>query len=89
MNLGGCSTGDFWLPVDDGLAAGAKLVCCDVDETSDLHRFAARERRASRAFPRDRDVIESEITYLGRQRSRCVAKDPHDRKPHFGLFPST
>jgi len=40
-------------------------------------------------FLRDGDVIESEITYLGRQRNRCVAEDPHGRKPHFGHFPAT
>ena len=37
-------------------------------------------------FLRDGDVIDSEITYLGRQRNRCVAEDPHGRKPHFGLW---
>jgi 2-keto-4-pentenoate hydratase/2-oxohepta-3-ene-1,7-dioic acid hydratase in catechol pathway len=34
------------------------------------------------------DVIESEITYLGRQRNRCVAEDVGDRKPAFGYWKS-
>jgi 2,4-didehydro-3-deoxy-L-rhamnonate hydrolase len=40
-------------------------------------------------FLQDGDVIDAEITFLGRQRNRCVAEDAHGRKPHFGLFPST
>jgi hypothetical protein len=51
MNLGERFTGDFWLRDDDGFAAGAKVVGCDVAETSDVHGFAAREQRASRAVP--------------------------------------
>jgi 2,4-diketo-3-deoxy-L-fuconate hydrolase len=40
-------------------------------------------------FLRDGDVIDSEITYLGRQRNRCVAEDLHGRKPYFGLWKMT
>ncbi|GHE58935.1 fumarylacetoacetate hydrolase family protein [Streptomyces capitiformicae] len=36
-------------------------------------------------FLKDGDVIDSEITYLGRQRNRCVA-EPRDRKLHYGPF---
>ena len=39
-------------------------------------------------FLRDGDVIDAEITYLGRQHNRCVAEDLHGRKPHFGLWNS-
>ncbi|MDQ0963783.1 MULTISPECIES: fumarylacetoacetate hydrolase family protein [unclassified Streptomyces] len=39
-------------------------------------------------FLHDGDVIDSEITYLGRQRNRCVAEDLQGRKPHFGRFPT-
>ena len=35
-------------------------------------------------FLRDGDVIDSEITYLGRQHNRCVAEDVHGRTPQFG-----
>jgi 2-keto-4-pentenoate hydratase/2-oxohepta-3-ene-1,7-dioic acid hydratase in catechol pathway len=37
-------------------------------------------------FLQDGDVIDSEITYLGRQRNRCVAEDARGRTPHFGLW---
>ena len=37
-------------------------------------------------FLQDGDVIDAEITYLGRQHNRCVAEDPQGRKPHFGLW---
>ena len=30
------------------------------------------------------DVVESEITYLGRQRNRVVAEEAHGRAPTFG-----
>jgi len=33
------------------------------------------------------DVVESEITFLGRQRNRVVAEDAHGRSPTFGPFP--
>jgi 2,4-didehydro-3-deoxy-L-rhamnonate hydrolase len=39
-------------------------------------------------FLQDGDVIDSEITYLGSQRNRCVAEDMQGRKPHFGAFPT-
>ena len=39
-------------------------------------------------FLQDGDVIDSEITYLGSQRNRCVAEDLQGRKPHFGAFPT-
>jgi 2-keto-4-pentenoate hydratase/2-oxohepta-3-ene-1,7-dioic acid hydratase in catechol pathway len=39
-------------------------------------------------FLHDGDVIDSEITYLGRQRNRCVAEVLQGRKPHFGRFPT-
>jgi 2,4-didehydro-3-deoxy-L-rhamnonate hydrolase len=35
---------------------------------------------------KDGDVMDAEITYLGRQRNRCVAEDAHGRTPHFGLW---
>jgi 2-keto-4-pentenoate hydratase/2-oxohepta-3-ene-1,7-dioic acid hydratase in catechol pathway len=35
-------------------------------------------------FLRDGDLVESEITGLGRQRNRCVAEDLHGRTPVFG-----
>jgi 2-keto-4-pentenoate hydratase/2-oxohepta-3-ene-1,7-dioic acid hydratase in catechol pathway len=35
-------------------------------------------------FLRDGDIVESEITGLGRQRNRCVAEDLHGRTPVFG-----
>lgn len=37
-------------------------------------------------FLRPGDVIESEITYLGRQRNRVVAEDAHGRRPTYGPF---
>lgn len=37
-------------------------------------------------FLRDGDVIDSEITGLGRQRNRCVDEELHGRTPHFGLW---
>ncbi|MBA2946843.1 fumarylacetoacetate hydrolase family protein [Streptomyces himalayensis] len=37
-------------------------------------------------FLRDGDVMDAEITYLGRQRNRCVAEELDGRKPHFGLW---
>jgi 2,4-diketo-3-deoxy-L-fuconate hydrolase len=37
-------------------------------------------------FLQDGDVIDSEITYLGRQQNRCVTEDLHGRKPYFGLW---
>jgi 2,4-diketo-3-deoxy-L-fuconate hydrolase len=40
-------------------------------------------------FLEDGDVVDSEITFLGRQRNRCVAEDTDDRTPVFGLAPST
>lgn len=40
-------------------------------------------------FLRDGDVIDAEITGLGRQRNRCVAEDLNGRKPHFGLWKNT
>ena len=40
-------------------------------------------------FLQDGDVIDSAITFLGRQHNRCVAEDPHGRKPHFGLWKTT
>lgn len=40
-------------------------------------------------FLQDGDVIDAEITYLGRQHNRCVAEDPQGRKPHFGLWKTT
>jgi len=40
-------------------------------------------------FLQDGDVIDSEITYLGRQRNRCVAEDLHGRTPHFGHWTNT
>jgi 2-keto-4-pentenoate hydratase/2-oxohepta-3-ene-1,7-dioic acid hydratase in catechol pathway len=40
-------------------------------------------------FLHDGDVIDSAVTYLGRQRNRCIAEDLHGRKPHFGHFPTT
>jgi 2,4-didehydro-3-deoxy-L-rhamnonate hydrolase len=40
-------------------------------------------------FLQDGDVIDAEITFLGRQHNRCVAEDPHGRKPHFGLWKTT
>jgi 2,4-diketo-3-deoxy-L-fuconate hydrolase len=40
-------------------------------------------------FLRDGDVIDSEITYLGRQRNHCVAEDLHGRTPRFGLWKNT
>jgi 2-keto-4-pentenoate hydratase/2-oxohepta-3-ene-1,7-dioic acid hydratase in catechol pathway len=35
-------------------------------------------------FLRDGDIVESEITGLGRQRNRCVSEDLHGRTPVFG-----
>jgi 2-keto-4-pentenoate hydratase/2-oxohepta-3-ene-1,7-dioic acid hydratase in catechol pathway len=32
------------------------------------------------------DVVESEITYLGRQRNRVVAEDAQGRTPTYGPF---
>jgi 2-keto-4-pentenoate hydratase/2-oxohepta-3-ene-1,7-dioic acid hydratase in catechol pathway len=40
-------------------------------------------------FLQDGDVIDAEITFLGRQHNRCVAEDPKGRKPHFGLWKTT
>ncbi len=40
-------------------------------------------------FLADGDVMDAEITYLGRQRNRCVAEDPQGRTPHFGLWTNT
>ncbi len=37
-------------------------------------------------FLQDGDIIDGEITFLGRQQNRCVAEDSHGRKPHFGLW---
>jgi 2,4-didehydro-3-deoxy-L-rhamnonate hydrolase len=37
-------------------------------------------------FLADGDVMDAEITYLGRQRTRCVAEDAQGRTPHFGLW---
>ena len=37
-------------------------------------------------FLADGDVIDAEITYLGRQRNRCVAEEMRGRTPHFGLW---
>jgi 2,4-didehydro-3-deoxy-L-rhamnonate hydrolase len=39
-------------------------------------------------FLTDGDVIDSEITFLGRQRNRCVTEDIGDRSPAIGLAPS-
>lgn len=40
-------------------------------------------------FLHDGDVIDAEITYLGRQRNHCVAEDRKGRKPHFGHWTNT
>lgn len=40
-------------------------------------------------FLHDGDVIDSELTYLGRQRNRCIPEDLHGRTPHFGLWTNT
>lgn len=40
-------------------------------------------------FLSDGDVIDAEITGLGRQRNRCVAENLNGRKPHFGLWKNT
>lgn len=40
-------------------------------------------------FLHDGDVIDAEITYLGRQRNRCAAEDRQGRKPHFGHWTNT
>jgi len=40
-------------------------------------------------FLHDGDVIDSELTYLGRQCNRCVPEDLHGRTPHFGLWTNT
>jgi 2-keto-4-pentenoate hydratase/2-oxohepta-3-ene-1,7-dioic acid hydratase in catechol pathway len=40
-------------------------------------------------FLQDGDIIDSAITFLGRQHNRCVAEDAHGRKPHFGLWKTT
>ncbi len=37
-------------------------------------------------FLQDGDLVEGEITGLGRQRNRCVTEDIGDRKPVFGLW---
>ncbi|MFJ3802538.1 fumarylacetoacetate hydrolase family protein [Streptomyces sp. NPDC090088] len=37
-------------------------------------------------FLQDGDIIDAEITGLGRQRNLCVDEDPGGRKPHFGLW---
>ncbi len=37
-------------------------------------------------FLKDGDIIESEITFLGRQRNRCVAEKPPDHPLAFGLW---
>ena len=35
------------------------------------------------------DIIDAEITYLGRQRNRCVAENRQGRKPPFGHWTNT
>ncbi|NAZ81522.1 fumarylacetoacetate hydrolase family protein [Kineococcus sp. R8] len=40
-------------------------------------------------FLRHGDVIDAEITHLGRQRNRCVAEQSHGRSPHFGAWTNT
>ncbi|MCZ0999470.1 fumarylacetoacetate hydrolase family protein [Streptomyces mirabilis] len=40
-------------------------------------------------FLHDGDVMDAEITYLGRQRNHCVAEDLNGRKPHYGLWKNT
>ncbi len=37
-------------------------------------------------FLREGDVIDAEITYLGRQHNRCVDENVRGRTPHFGLW---
>jgi 2-keto-4-pentenoate hydratase/2-oxohepta-3-ene-1,7-dioic acid hydratase in catechol pathway len=37
-------------------------------------------------FLKDGDVIDGEITYLGRQRNRCVAEPMGNRRPMFGYW---
>jgi len=37
-------------------------------------------------FLKPGDVIDSEITFLGRQRNSVVAEETGGRKPHFGPF---
>lgn len=40
-------------------------------------------------FLHDGDLIDSQITFLGRQQNRCVAETLGSRKPHFGLWKNT
>lgn len=40
-------------------------------------------------FLQEGDLVESEITGLGRQRNRCVAEDLHGRTPVFGHWTNT